>query len=84
MCFGVFQLIVDRPGGEMLMQGALMQTLLREWKDADLDPDARVKILDEAGKLTGVPRGTFDRLLGGRRGQALPDQRSDRQDAPKP
>jgi hypothetical protein len=49
----------------MLMQGALLQTLLREWKDADLDPEARDKILDEAGKLFGAGRGTLNRLLGG-------------------
>ncbi|MBI3839230.1 MAG: redoxin domain-containing protein [Planctomycetia bacterium] len=85
MCFGIFQIIVDRPGEELLMHGALLQTLLKEWKDADLDPEAREKILDEAGKLFGAGRGTFDRLLGGRRVQRRSDQDGDQQGAqPKP
>ncbi len=53
MCFGIFQLIVDKPGEEMRMQGALMQTMMRDWNNSDLDQDARDKIMLEAGKLFG-------------------------------
>ena len=53
MCFGIFQLIVDKPGEEMRMQGALMQTMMRDWNNSDLDQEARDKIVLEAGKLFG-------------------------------
>ena len=83
MCFGIFQVIVDAPGGEFLMQAALLQTFLREWNKADLDPWARAKILEEADKLAGAGRGVFARVLGdGRQGDRRPDRGANQQNAP--
>lgn len=75
MCFGIFQLIVDHPGEEYRLQGALMQTMLREWRDSKIAPEARERIVAEAGKLFGGGGGVgdvsgaadlFNGLLGGR------------------
>jgi thiol-disulfide isomerase/thioredoxin/mono/diheme cytochrome c family protein len=63
MCFGIFQLIVDKPSEERKLQGALFTTLLRDWNTADLDEEARTHILDEAGKLFGGGRAQFGGLL---------------------
>ena len=71
MCFGIFQLIVDKPSEERKLQGALFTTLLRDWSTADLDEEARTHILDEAGKLFGGGRGQFNNLFG-RGGRGLP------------
>lgn len=64
MCFGIFQLIVDKPGEERKLQGALFTTLLRDWNSVELDDEARTHILDEAAKLFGGGRGQFANLLG--------------------
>jgi hypothetical protein len=56
MCFGIFQLIVDNPRDEERLRGALITTLLREWREADLDDTARNHIMEEAGKLFGGGR----------------------------
>jgi len=64
MCFGIFQLIVDKPSEERKLQGALFTTLLRDWSTANLDDEARSHILDEAGKLFGGGRAQFNNLLG--------------------
>jgi mono/diheme cytochrome c family protein len=72
MCFGIFQLIVDKPSEERKLQGALFTTLLRDWNTADLDEEARTHILDEAGKLFGIGHGQFNNLLGRGGGQSLP------------
>ena len=81
MCFGVFQLIIDRPADELLMQAALMQTMLREWDNSDVDTEAREKILDEAEKLFGAGHGTLNRMLGGR-GKKRPILADDPPNAP--
>jgi hypothetical protein len=81
MCFGVFQLIIDRPADELLMQAALMQTMLREWDNSDVDTEAREKILDEAEKLFGAGHGTLNRMLGGR-GKKRPIPADDPPNAP--
>ena len=67
MCFGIFQIIVDKPSEERLLQGALFTTLVRDWNSVELDDVAREHILDEAGKLFGGGRRNFDALLGGRK-----------------
>jgi hypothetical protein len=67
MCFGIFQLIVDKPGETQMLQGALATTFMRDWNKANLDDEARQHIMEEAGKLFGGGRGRFNRLLGGRR-----------------
>lgn len=64
MCFGIFQLIVDKPLEERKLQGALFTTLLRDWNSVELDEEARNHILDEAAKLFGGGRGQFANLLG--------------------
>jgi hypothetical protein len=56
MCFGIFQLIVDNPADERKLQGALIASLMRDWRAADLDDVARERIMDEAGKLFGGRR----------------------------
>ena len=74
MCFAIFQIIVDHPGEEMRMQGALMQTMMRDWNTSKIDPVARDKIVLEAGKLFGGGPDLFKSLLG--RG-ARPDRGAD-------
>jgi hypothetical protein len=60
MCFGIFQLIVDKPDEARRLQGALATTFLRDWSSAKLDDEAREHIMEEAGKLFGGgPRGRF-------------------------
>lgn len=59
MCFGIFQLIVDNPSDERKLQGALITSLLRDWRTADLDETARNHIMEEAGKLFGGRRFSF-------------------------
>jgi hypothetical protein len=66
MCFGIFQLIVDNPGEEQKLQGALLTTLAREWREAKLDDEARAHIMDEAGKLFGGGRRRFSLPGGGK------------------
>ncbi len=73
MCFGIFQLIVDHPSEERLLQGALMRTLFRDWTTAQLDDEARTHILEEAAKLFGGGRRQFEGLLGGRRSEIRAD-----------
>jgi hypothetical protein len=53
MCFGIFQLVANDSRGENKLRGALMQTFIKQWQEADLAPDARARIMDEAGKLFG-------------------------------
>jgi thiol-disulfide isomerase/thioredoxin len=75
MCFGIFQLIVDKPLEERKLQGALFTTLLRDWNNSELDDEARGHILDEAAKLFGGGRGQFAKLLGpGRKPGDAPKQ----------
>lgn len=69
MCFGIFQMIVDKPREEGKLQAALFTTLMRDWNSAKLDDEARNHIIDEAGKLFGGGRGQFRNLLGGRNRQ---------------
>jgi mono/diheme cytochrome c family protein len=59
MCFGIFQLIVDKPNEAQRLQGALATTFLRDWNSAKLDDEAREHIMEEAGKLFGGGRGRF-------------------------
>ncbi len=71
MCFGIFQLIVDNPNDERKLQGALITSLLRDWRTADLDDTARNHIMEEAGKLFGgrrfsIPGGGVGELPGAR------------------
>jgi AhpC/TSA family len=83
MCFGIFQLIVDNPNEQRLLQGALASTFLRDWNRADLDDEARQHIMEEAGKLFGGGRG--GRLFGGgrsRRGDTKSNEPDGKQ--PKP
>ncbi len=64
MCFGIFQVIFDEPGDQRKLQGALMTSLLRDWREADLDDEARQHIMEEAGKLFGGGR-RFSSRFGG-------------------
>jgi hypothetical protein len=69
MCFGIFQLIVDKPNERRLLQGAVASALIRDWNSADLDDEARQHIMEEAAKLFGGGRGGVQNLLrGGSRG----------------
>ncbi|MEX0678597.1 MAG: redoxin family protein [Pirellulales bacterium] len=65
MCFGIFQLIVDKPEETQRLQGALATSFVHDWNNAKLDDEAREHIMDEAAKLFGGGRG--GRLFGGRR-----------------
>ncbi len=80
MCFGIFQLIVDNPNDERKLQGALITSLLRDWRTADLDDTARKHIMDEAGKLFGGRRFS---IPGGGAGE-LPGARDDDKPGEKP
>ncbi len=73
MCFGIFQMIVDNPGDERKLQGALISTLVRDWRTANLDETARNHIMEEAGKLFGG--GRLNIPSGG--SNALPSRRED-------
>ena len=54
MCFGIFQLVADDDSrGEGKLRGALMRTFIQQWQEANLAPDARERIIEEAGKLFG-------------------------------
>ena len=53
MCFAFFQIVTDEPKAMMRIAPALMQSFLTEWQKADIDEEAREKIVDEAGKLFG-------------------------------
>lgn len=53
MCFAFFQIVTDDQRSMMRMAPALMQSFLVEWRKANIDPEAREKIIDEAGKLFG-------------------------------
>ncbi len=81
MCFGIFQLIVENPGEEHKLQGAMMNTLLREWREAKLDDVAREHIMEEAGKLFGGGR-RFRALPGG--GRPAEPQADDSEKKPEP
>ncbi len=70
MCFGIFQLIVDKPGEERRLQAALASAFFRDWNKADLDDEARQHIMEEAAKLFGGGRDRFQELLGGGRSDA--------------
>ncbi len=65
MCFGIFQIIVDDPSQENRIHGALVTSLLRDWREAKLDDEAKQHIVEEAGKLFGGGRHRFESLLGG-------------------
>jgi len=80
MCFGIFQLIVDNPNDERKLQGALITSLLRDWRTADLDDTARKHIMDEAGKLFGGRRFS---IPGGGAGE-LPAARDEDKSREKP
>jgi hypothetical protein len=83
MCFGIFQLIVDNPQDEPKLQGALMTSLMRDWREADLDDTARERIMDEAAKLFGGGRRAS--FGGGGRSESRPKPREDKPaDAPQP
>jgi hypothetical protein len=82
MCFAIFQIIVDHPGEEMRMQGALMQTMMRDWNTSKIDPEAREKIVLEAGKLFGGGPDLFNSLLG--RGRAARPEPSEDAKTPTP
>lgn len=73
MCFGIFQLVVDKPGETRRLQGALATTFLRDWTKSDLDDEARQHIAEEAAKLFGGGRARFSGLL---RGRPRPPQES--------
>ncbi|MBX9654105.1 alkyl hydroperoxide reductase [bacterium] len=53
MCFAFFQIVTDEPKAMMRIAPALMQSFLAEWQKAEIDDEAREKIVDEAGKLFG-------------------------------
>lgn len=74
MCFGIFQLVADEEGGENKLRGALMTTFIKQWQEADLAPDARARIIEEAGKLFGRENMSF---LNG--GNIRPSRRGDRE-----
>ncbi len=66
MCFGIFQLVADRPGEERKLQMALMQSFIKQWNDTSLAADARAVIMEEAAKLFGRDTGAlFGSFLGG-------------------
>jgi hypothetical protein len=57
MCFAFFQFVTDERQSMVRLGPALMQSMLSEWRKANIDPEAREHIIDEAGKLFGQ-RGT--------------------------
>jgi thiol-disulfide isomerase/thioredoxin len=69
MCFALFQVVADNPGGERKIQQALMQQFMKQWTSADIAPDAREYIIEEAMKLfgSGGERGLDFLLRGGNR-----------------
>lgn len=70
MCFGLFQVVASKPEDQRKIQMALMQSFIKEWSDAKIDPEARAIIIEEAGKLFGGGgRGfSLESLLGPSRG----------------
>jgi len=75
MCFGIFQLVADKPKEEGRLNGALMQSFMKQWREAKLAPDAKAKILDEAGKLFGREVAVFFEAID--KGQ-MPERRRSR------
>jgi hypothetical protein len=53
MCFAFFQIVTDEPKAMMRIAPSLLQSFLVEWEKAEIDDEAREKIVDEAGKLFG-------------------------------
>jgi thiol-disulfide isomerase/thioredoxin len=63
MCFGIFQVLADRPSDEQKIGMALMQSAFKQWNESTIDAEGRKYILDEAGKLFGTDGKTLTGLL---------------------
>jgi len=58
MCFAIFQTISDSPNSTRELFPAMMMSFMRDWQSADLSPEVREHIVDEASKLFGAQAGT--------------------------
>jgi mono/diheme cytochrome c family protein len=59
MCFAFFQIVSDQKDVMARLGPSLIQSFVSEWRKADIDDEARVKIVDEAGKLFGPGAGSM-------------------------
>ena len=63
MCFGIFQVVADRPSDEQKIGMALMQSAFKQWNESPIDAEGRQHILEEAGKLFGTDAKTLNSFL---------------------
>lgn len=63
MCFAFFQIVGQDRQMMARMGPALMESFLSQWREANIDDEARDKIIDEAGKLFGRRGGEMLRSL---------------------
>ena len=63
MCFGILQVVADRPSDEQKIGMALMQSAFKQWNESPIDAEGRQHILDEAGKLFGTDAKTLNSFL---------------------
>jgi len=63
MCFGIFQVVAERPSDEQKIGMALMQSAFKQWTSSPIDAEGRKHILEEAGKLFGTDASALSNFL---------------------
>ncbi len=53
MCFGIFQFIAGTKEAESAIQRELVRSFIAQFNDSSIAPDAKGRIIEEAGKLFG-------------------------------